>query len=160
MDQHRIEKIIAKNPTVKIFSTQEVQVKIPSVQTVTEGDTPSVGPFSLAFFGKQHAIIHPDYPKYQNVGVLVNNCLYFGGDSLAAPSSSVRVLALPASGPWASTGQEMDFLAAVKPELAFATHDALSSDVGNSSQDRWFSMHAEKHGIKYQRLATGESISV
>lgn len=155
-----IDKIKAANPKVQIYSVPEAAEKLGQFNAVLAGDKVSVGPYSLEFFGKTHAVIHPEYPEYQNVGVLINNSVYYGGDSLITPSVKVKILAVPVSGPWLKTTEVLNYTTEISPELVFPTHDSLNSDAGNSSQDRWFDIHSKSHGFKYQRLNIGQSMTV
>lgn len=160
LNKDRVKKILEKNPEAKIFSTQEVKNELSVADVVKPGEKQSIGPIGLEFFGGQHAVTHPDYPKCENIGVLVNNKFYYGGDSLVGPDKPIEVLAVPISGPWSKTQEELDYMAKLKPQVAFPTHDALNSDVGNASQDRWFTTHSEKRGIEYKRLDVGESLEI
>ncbi|HEU5121957.1 MAG TPA: hypothetical protein VFT59_03855, partial [Candidatus Saccharimonadales bacterium] len=74
------------------------------------------------------------------------------------PGVPVDTLALPAGGPWMKEGEAMDFLATVKPRLAFPTHDALLSETGKSVSDNWLSGHAALNAIEYQRLTNSIEI--
>lgn len=160
LNQERVDKLLTANPKAQIFSVNQVKEKLATTEICTPNSGCKATPFELQFFGETHAIIHPDYPKFENTGVLVNDAFYYAGDSLIKPGVPIKVLAVPASGPWAKTGEVMDYLAEIKPEIVIPVHDSLNSDAGNASQDRWFSQHAEKHGIKYQRLAVRESLEI
>ncbi|MBM3717168.1 MAG: MBL fold metallo-hydrolase, partial [Actinobacteria bacterium] len=63
------------------------------VTAVAPGDSLDLGPFHLEFFGGQHAVIHESIPVVDNVGVLVNDALYYPGDSYTVPKRThVRLL--------------------------------------------------------------------
>ena len=101
------------------------------VETVAAGDEVEVGPFRLRFFGGRHAQIHPSIPIIDNLGVLVNDALYYGGDSFVVPEGvAVDVLAAPANAPWMKIGEVMDYVIAVAPRRAFPTHEMLLSRAG------------------------------
>ncbi|MFP3381565.1 hypothetical protein SB767_35190, partial [Bacillus sp. SIMBA_069] len=71
------------------------------ITVVHPGDSVEAGPFSLRFFGGRHAVIHESIPVVDNVGVLVNDTLYYAGDSFSIPEGvEVDVLAAPAGAPW------------------------------------------------------------
>ena len=89
------------------------------VTVVKAGDEIKVGPFTLRFFGEKHAVIHESIPVVDNVGVLVNGSVYYGGDSYTVPEGvEVDVLAAPAGAPWLKIGDVMDYVLAVKPRHA------------------------------------------
>ncbi len=155
-----IQKLLLNNPGIPIFTVGEVQQKLPNSTVVKAGEVQTAGPFSLEFFGEKHAQIHSDFPLYENIGVLVNDAFYYAGDSLVSPGKPVKVLAVPVSGPWSKVSEVLDYFGQIGPGLAIPTHDSLNSDAGNVSQDGWFTLYSKNHGLKYQRLSTGESITV
>src|SRR6187549_712981 len=136
-DPEQLSTIIDKNPDAIIIGPGAVTSKIEAFETrtVSAGDTTQLGPFTLEFFGSEHATIHPMIPVIVNVGVLVNDLLYYPGDSFTAPDKSVDTLALPVAAPWLKISEAMDFLTEVRPRLAFPTHDAILSDIGKEITD-------------------------
>ncbi|MNH21308.1 hypothetical protein D3C85_1486510 [compost metagenome] len=117
------------------------------------GEKVSVGEFQLEFFGGQHASIHDSLARIPNLGVLINNLLYYPGDSLFVPGVTVDTLALPVTAPWLKIGEAMDFMVAIRPRIAFPTHDAIASHIGKSLVDRLLGAAASAHGIVYNRLS-------
>lgn len=69
-----------------------------------------LGDFNLKFYGKDHAEIDPKTPVAQNIGVLVNNQLYYPGDSFTPCPEKFKILAIPASAPWLRVGQTIPTL--------------------------------------------------
>lgn len=159
-DGPNLDRILAASPGAKLFAPAEVAGQrqgagIPKIQTSYRA-----GPFSLEFFGEQHAIIHPSYPYPHNLSVLINDSVYFPGDSFTLPEREVKTLLLPANAPWAKVSETMDFFAALKPARAFPVHDALLSEAGQLVYDAWLQRAAEKADASYRRLAIGESINI
>lgn len=156
-DPTKLQAIIAANPEATIYGPEAVTAQLASLEThaVTAGDVVHVGGFTLEFVGGVHATIHADYhTPFQNVGVIVDDTLYHPGDSLALPGRPVKVLSLPIVAPWGKVSESMDFLAAIKPELAFPSHDAFLNEKGIGLYDRWHQQLADKHGIRYERLSS------
>lgn len=162
IDEHKVKQIITDNPEVKIFSTKEVADTFHNLEIVIvePGSMHQIGPFTLAFFGGEHATIHSSFPKTQNVGVLINSTLYYPGDSFALPGRPIKVLAAPAAAPWLKISESMDFISEVKPELAFPTHDAILSEEGKQIFDSMLEPFAKQAGTTYQRLTTNQSITL
>ena len=158
----QVAGIVKSNPGVKIFGTSEVAAKLSGfdVTTVYHGDFYQVGGFSFEFFGDMHQIIHESIPLIQNTGVLVNSALYYPGDSYTKPDVPVEVLACPTSAPWLKIGDVMDFVAAVKPNQAFATHNALLSDLGHDLNNGRVKQVTEEHSGKFYYLKVGEAIEI
>ncbi len=115
-------------------------------------DKLAIGPFNLEFFGGQHALIHKSIPRAANLGVMINDLLYFPGDSFTNPEKPVDTLAIPVSAPWMKMSEAMDYLTEIKPRFAFPTHDAILSDVGKSLSDRLLGNIAAGNNIEYKRL--------
>lgn len=154
-DPEKLRSIVEKNSNAVIYGPEAVTQQIADlpVQTVSANEVVEVGGFTLTFTGGVHATIHKDFhPEFQNLGVIVDDVLYHPGDSLALPNRPIKVLSLPIIAPWEKVSESVDFLIAVKPELAFPTHDAMLSEFGFGLYDRWHKLAAEKHGIVYERI--------
>lgn len=153
-DPEQIAAIIDKNPEAIIISNQEVTSLIEAftTQTVKAEDRITVEPFTLEFFGGLHEMIHRNIPLIANLAVMIDDLLYYGGDSYALPKKPVDTLALPAGAPWLKIGEAMDYLIAINPRLAFPTHDAVLSDEGKELADRLLLATAERYAIEYKRL--------
>jgi L-ascorbate metabolism protein UlaG (beta-lactamase superfamily) len=159
-DHEQLAAIIDENPEAVIVAPETVTSKIEvfHTKTVQPGDTFDIGPFHLEFFGGKHASIHPSIPQTANVGVLINDLLYYPGDSLTLPGRSVDTLALPVAAPWLKISESMDFLMQIRPRLAFPTHDAVLSNIGKELIDGRLTATGNEVGSIYQRLT--ESITV
>lgn len=155
-DNERLSAILDKNPEAIVIGPEAVTSKIEAFETktVVAGDIIELGPFTLEFFGGEHATIHPMIPVITNVGVLVNELLYYPGDSFTVPYKSVDTLALPVAAPWLKISEVMDFLAEVHPRLAFPTHDAILSNIGKEITDARLEDIANELDILYQRLTS------
>jgi L-ascorbate metabolism protein UlaG (beta-lactamase superfamily) len=163
-DDHCFETQVAgiakSNPAIKIFGTSEVAAKLSGfdVTTVYHGDFYLEQGFSFEFFGDMHQIIHESIPLIQNTGVMVNNHLYYPGDSYTTPDQPVEILACPTSAPWLKIGDVMDFVAAVKPKQSFATHNALLSDLGHDLNNGRVKLVTEQFGGEFTYLKVGDSL--
>ncbi len=149
-----LAEIYDKNPDSLLVAHPSITEKMPDHKNnaVKSGDTVSVGPFSLEFFGGEHAVIHPSIPIIANLGVMIDNTLYYPGDSFTNPERPVEVLALPVSAPWMKISEAMDYVSTVKAKFVFPTHDAILSDEGKSPPDRMIPGFVEQYGGTYQRL--------
>ncbi len=158
-----LKAMLKTNPSLTIYTVPDAQTELTKAgiesKTAKAGELVTIGNFKIEFFGGEHAQIHSSIPIAQNVGVMVNDTLYHPGDSFATPYKPVKILSLPVSAPWMKIGEAMDFLIAVKPEIAFPTHNILLSDQGHSLADRLVSAAAGFVG-EYRHLLPGESIEV
>lgn len=126
------------------------------IRVVRPGETTTLGPFTLEFFGGVHEIIHESLPVVDNVGVLVNGSLYYPGDSYALPGVDVDLLAAPTGAPWLRLGDAMDFILDVAPRRAFGTHDATLSDVGRGMHRARMRWATEQGGGTFHELDPGD----
>ena len=155
-DVSALSAIVSHNPDAVIYAHESIVAQLDDdlpTCVVVAGEGIEVGPFRLEFYGGNHAVIHPDMPVVANLGLMVNGVLYYPGDSFILPDREVDTLALPVSAPWMKASEAFDFLMAIKPRLAFPTHDAILSDTGKALADRMMPQFAEKVGTKYQRLS-------
>ena len=157
-----VEKIMLENPDAQIFGPAEVAQKLGGlpVQVVYHGDHFEVSGFELDFSGDLHEQIHRSIPLIQNTGVTVNRTLYYPGDSYTIPENKVKVLACPTSAPWIKIADVMDFIAAVKPETLFPTHNALLSDNGHELYNHRISEVTKENGGNFVFLKPGQSLEV
>lgn len=138
MDKAHLQAIVATNPDALIISHSDITSQLGEFKTmsVVPNEGIKVGDFELEFYGGEHATIYADLPTIANIGVLINERLYYPGDSFALPERAVEILALPVSAPWMKLSEAIDFARSVNPKMIFPTHDAVLSDVGKALPDR------------------------
>jgi L-ascorbate metabolism protein UlaG (beta-lactamase superfamily) len=100
------------------------------VVTVADpGDSVPAGGAVVHVRHGDHAVIHPDLPNMPNNAYQVGDLLFHPGDSFTMPSGPVRILLLPAGGPWMKLSESVDYLRAVAPEIAIPIHQAGLADI-------------------------------
>ncbi|GGR23418.1 MBL fold metallo-hydrolase [Agromyces mediolanus] len=157
----QLDRILEQSPDARIFGPAGVAAAASgyAVETVRAGEERELGPFRLRFFGGRHAVIHPAIPVIDNLGVLVNDALYYGGDAFTAPEGvDVDVLAAPAGAPWMRLSEAMDYVEAVAPRRAFPTHEMLLSRAGKDLANARLAWAAERAGSAYLALEPGDTI--
>ncbi len=154
-----IRDIMATNPEAKLIAASAVTSQFPDLPTqrVGAGETVTIGGFRLSFYGGEHALIDYSLPRVANIGVMIDDQLYYPGDSFVIPDAPVTTLLLPVSAPWLKVSEVFDFVSAVRPEHIIPTHDAILSEVGKTLLDRLVATHAATVDSDYQRL-DGQSI--
>lgn len=157
-----VRRLLDKNPDARILGPQGVADAAADfeVEVVAPGDLVEVGAFKLAFYGGEHAVIHESIPVIDNVGVLINDEFYYGGDSYAVPDVEVGTLAAPIGAPWLKIGDAMDYVLAVKPRRAFYTHDMTLSVAGKGLGAARLTWATEQNGGTFTELQPGETIDV
>lgn len=153
-DRERLAAIFDKNPEAILVAHPSIIAEAGSFpgRSVNAGDTITIGPFELEFFGGQHAVIHSTIPAIANLAVMINNSFYYPGDSFTLPQKPVSTLALPVAAPWLKLSESIDFLLTIKPQLALPTHDAILSDTGKAIVDRLIGGFASANNIPYERI--------
>ena len=161
-NEAQINRILKENPAAMIYGTDEVCHRLSGFKTtaVHHGDYFAIDGFTIEFFGDLHAEIHRSIPLLQNCGVMVNDSLYYPGDSYTKPDRPVKVLACPTSAPWLKISDVMDFVAAIKPNSCFATHNVHLSDIGHDLNNGRVKQVVEESGGTFWFLRPGESLSV
>ena len=158
----QVRRILEKNPEARILGPQGVAdaAEDLDVEVVAAGDAVEVGGFGLKFFGGKHAVIHSSIPVIDNLGVLVNDELYYAGDSYAVPDVEVGTLAAPVGAPWLKIGEAMDYVLAVKPARAFYVHDMTLSVAGKQMGAARLAWATEQGGGTFTELQPGETLDV
>ncbi|QCR18797.1 MBL fold metallo-hydrolase [Agrococcus sp. SGAir0287] len=130
------------------------------VDVVGPGDERTLGSFALRFFGGRHAEIHSSIPLVDNVGVMVDDALYYPGDSFAVPDRPVELLATPCGAPWLKIGEAMDFVLDVAPRRTFATHEQPISSFGRQMADDRIRWAVEQGGGEHHVVEPGTVLTV
>lgn len=159
-DAQKVAQIVIENPGVQLFSTQEVAEQL-AEGTVIEaqlGERYVAGAFTLEFFGGDHAHIMPNQPVGQNVGVLVNDTLYYPGDSLVACPKPHAITATPSMAPWLKTSEAAEFITNDTASQIFPTHNGFVNEAGNDLINRILGGAAEASGKTYHALEPSESV--
>ena len=159
----QLGRVIAMNPGVPIYGPAGVAAATGeiAVTVVGDGDTIEAGPFTLRFFGRKHAVIHPSIPVIDNVGVLVNDELFYAGDAFTIPDGvTVKTLAVPAGAPWLKISEVIDYVLAVKPVRSFPTHEMGLSKSGKDLANARIKSATEQNGGTFFPLEPHESLDL
>ncbi|MET1052448.1 MAG: MBL fold metallo-hydrolase [Mycetocola sp.] len=159
----QLGRILDKNPDAQVFGPAGFAAAAGSipVRVVKAGDVVEVGPFTLEFFGEKHAVIHETIPVIDNVAVLVNGSVFYGGDSYTVPEGvDVDVQAVPAGAPWLKIGDVMDYVLAVKPRRSFPTHEMTLSKAGKEMSNARITWATEQNGGEFYPLAPGDTLDI
>lgn len=131
VDTTRLPALCAANPNAVVYADPQTAALLgPPCQALQVGDEVSLGELTIRAVGGHHAVIHPDIPVIDNVSYLVGDAehparLMHPGDALFVPNEPVDVLAAPATAPWMSIAQTIDYLRAVAPARTVPIHQGL-----------------------------------
>jgi L-ascorbate metabolism protein UlaG (beta-lactamase superfamily) len=140
---------------------EEVPAAAERLTVVAPGEEFAVGALPVRAVGEQHAVIHPELPRFDNSGYLLlagDQKLFHPGDALDGPGEQVDVLFLPVSAPWARSSELIDFARAVGAPRSVAIHDRIYSAAGASIFDSQLQQFLSRTGQEYARLEDGQDL--
>jgi L-ascorbate metabolism protein UlaG (beta-lactamase superfamily) len=160
LSQSLLKTILTKHPKATIISHASITSQFSDYATlaVQSGERHTIGAISLTFFGGEHAPIAEGVEVPANLAVLINDSLYYPGDSFTIPRTATRervavdTLALPISAPWLNFAQAREVLKIIHPTLVFPTHDGLLSEDGKQLMEQMLGSYASSQNIVYKRL--------
>ncbi|RKE17766.1 MBL fold metallo-hydrolase [Streptomyces sp. TLI_171] len=139
-DEDLIARSLDARPELRVYGPASVverwSARPGRTTAVAAGDAIAVAGFEVRVFGELHAAIHRDIERVSNVGYLVDGRLYHPGDAYHVPDTPVDTLLLPTSGPWTKLGEAADYVREVAPTRVVQIHEAMLSQVGQSSTAR------------------------
>jgi len=158
----QLDRVLAMSPDAKIYGPQGVAIAASAypVIVVTDGDEITAGAFDLKFFGNRHAVIHSSIPVIDNVGVMVDDTLFYPGDSFTIPPVAVDTLAVPAGAPWLKIAEVIDYVAAVKPRRSFPVHEMVLSVIGKNMANDRIGTATTAGGGEFFPLQPGETLDL
>lgn len=129
------------------------------VTVVAPGESFDAG-LPVRAVGELHAVIHPDLPRFDNSGYLLEaggTTVFHPGDALTGPGGPVDVLCAPVSAPWLKASEAVDFARSVGAARNLAIHDRVYSEEGLGIVDGHFGrlLGAEQ---SYVRLDEGSDL--
>jgi len=154
LDNQLVITILRANPKAILLAHESIlaDYKNENTQAVTDGETVDAGGISLKFVGGTHEAIDIAIPTPSNIGVIIENRLYYPGDSYFAPEQTITELLLPISAPWLTIGKAMDLVRILKPANTFPTHDAILSTEGQALVDGMATKITASLNTSYQRI--------
>jgi L-ascorbate metabolism protein UlaG (beta-lactamase superfamily) len=140
---------------VPVYAPADANISQLEITGVSPGEEFTAAGFQVRAVGGRHAFIYGGQPDCANLGYIIDEAIYHPGDSLHVPKQPIETLLVPAQGSWMKMAQAIDFVKAIKPQRAFAIHDAQINDRGLNSVNGWL---AEETDSGYRYLAPGESV--
>lgn len=152
-------ELVVLGPASVVAALADRGARAEQTREVSDGDRIDVGGVPVAVVGSTHAVIHESVPVPENRGYVIADAVYHPGDSYLVPGVPVDTLLVPCSGPWTQMGQAIDFVRAVAPRRSVPVHDAMLSEIGLGSVERFLG-EAGPGGVPLVRLAPGEAIEL
>lgn len=162
LQKAQIEKILAQNPTAKLFAVGDAGDELPKAELLADDEVLEIGGFSLRMFGHDHAEIVDGEVPCQNIGVVVDEMLVNPGDSFDLPEMDrqIEVLLVPSAAPWCKVSEGMEYIKLAKPKMVIPVHNAVLSELGNSFNNNWLKRACDEVGAELKALAVGESLEI
>lgn len=159
-DIDNIQKILEQSPQAQVYSTAAVcgQLSNQDIKTreVSGKKALRIGQFSVEFAEGDHAPSYKVSPC-RVVTIIVDGELYYPSDSYIRPNKSVKVLALPTSGPWHKVEEAVDFANSVASEFILATHNGLYNQDGQNVTNHFISSNILDKNRQWVYLEVSES---
>jgi L-ascorbate metabolism protein UlaG (beta-lactamase superfamily) len=133
------------------------------VQVVSPGQQLDVVGLQVTAVGELHAVIHPDLPRFDNSGFVIDVGgvrVYHPGDSFTPAGGPVDVLLLPVHAPWSKISEVIDFSRQVGARRSYAVHDGLLNDTGLSVVNRNLSALLDTDDHVYERVLPGTDLTL
>jgi L-ascorbate metabolism protein UlaG (beta-lactamase superfamily) len=163
LDSDKVRAALGNDSRLRLFAPAPVASSFDElgeqVVTVSPGETVEAGGFSVTAWGGQHALIHPAIPVIANLGYLIDG-VYHPGDSFTVPAAPVSTLLLPTNAPWSKASEVIDFAVSVRAPRVHQIHDSLVTDVYAGIVEQHLQRIAGPHGVDFEHLDAGKTVSV
>lgn len=160
-DIENVKAILSQNAKVSIFTTKAVHDKLVENgidSTAIEGEQSiECAGYNLTFYETDHAITYKVSPC-KSLALKIDDLLYYPSDSYRVIDESVRILALPTSGPWHKICESIEFANAIKSERILVTHNGLYNADGNSVANHFVQMNLADQDREYIFLEPGQTL--
>jgi L-ascorbate metabolism protein UlaG (beta-lactamase superfamily) len=151
-----IKRLVAKFPSVRITSTQEVVAQLAG-ESIKASHTPPEG---VAFFDSPHESVAPLFGQPpQEIGIHYLDQLSHPGDSHSFRETKA-ILALPVTAPWGSTIKALNLALELKPRFVLPIHDWHWRDEAREQTYAMFERVLAEQGIKFFKLQTGQPVEI
>jgi L-ascorbate metabolism protein UlaG (beta-lactamase superfamily) len=130
LDVGRIDQLMEANPGAALLVDSGSAPKVAHLpaRVLAAGDRVEVSGAAIEAFGGRHAFVYADVPSTPNIGYLIDDAFFSGGDSYLPPGRPVDVLAVPISGPWTKLGESIEYARQIGPRVVIPMHEAALAD--------------------------------
>ncbi len=139
VDPQHIGALLESNPQAFVGVEASVAEVIDLPQRVHRfavGESVELKGTRITTVGGLHAVIHPDYARFRNLGYLIvgasGKTLFHPGDSLETTPQGVDFACIPTFAPWGKVEEVIDFTRALDAGRGMLIHYAVLSDAGQA----------------------------
>ena len=131
------------------------------VAVVAPGTSFEAAGLAVRAVGELHAVIHPEFPRFDNSGYLItagDELIFHPGDALTPPGEWVDVLCAPACAPWLKASEAVDYVREVKAPVNVAIHDRIYTQAAHDILEGHMHAFLDKTGQQWVRLDDGSDL--
>jgi L-ascorbate metabolism protein UlaG (beta-lactamase superfamily) len=162
LEADRLRRALTDDPRLTIYTCRAVAEILGDVgervRTVGDGDSLTIAGFDVGVVGQKHEVVHPDVPPVDNVGFFLDGEVFHPGDAFTVVEAPT--LLVPGQAPWMKTPEMIQYLRAVAPRRAYAVHDGLLNDAGQSLLENQLTGEGKRQDADFRRLRPGESVTL
>jgi L-ascorbate metabolism protein UlaG (beta-lactamase superfamily) len=129
LDAGALRAALGRDAGLELWSNESVTRQFAEfgarVHTVAHGDAVTAAGFDVHVYGRDHALIYRDIPVIPNTGFAVDGQVFHPGDAFTIPEEQVPTLLVPASAPFLTATDMIDFAREIAPQRAYAIHDGI-----------------------------------
>ena len=128
-----IKQIMSVNPECTVYTNGSIANILANHQitatVVSPKQSVSVGPFNITAVDCPHEEL--PIPVPESIGFLIDDTVLHPSDCLHPTlTKNPKILLAPASAPWATANDVLDFVERMKPEIVMPIHDAVYRSPG------------------------------
>lgn len=166
-DHYEVERLLRAGAPVFTISAVAEQVRADSPElaerltVVAPGDQLTVAGVPVEVVGELHAVIHPEFPRFDNSGFVItlgDQRVYHPGDALTPPPAPVDLLLAPVSAPWLKVSEALDFVREVGAPRNLGIHDRVYSDAALGMLDGHMARFLEATDQHFTRIPDGTDL--
>ena len=166
-DHYDVERLLRADAPVYTIAAVAEQVRADSPElaerltVVAPGERLTVAGVPVEVVGERHAVIHPEFPRFDNSGYVLtlgDTRVYHPGDALTPPPAAVDLLLAPVSAPWLKVSEALDFVREVGAPRSLGIHDRVYSDVALGMLDGHMAKILEGTEQEFTRIPDGTDL--
>ncbi len=156
----QLQRIASAAPNASVYGPSSVCSIWRKTTPLNSNDAFEVGGFTVQPYIMKHDLVHPESTAVDNIGYLIDDTVFYGGDSIQTRQVNASVLLVPIAANWMRLADVIDYTRALQPAIAIPTHDRLLSATGKKIADAHMLHFTKDHEVQYKRLETGTSLTV
>lgn len=124
-----LHTILTNNPHVKIITNTAVAKILDNegipCTILEDKHSMRIQTITIEAYDGNHEEIFEKLGQVQNTGFLINQRLFYPGDSYIDPHTTIEILALPVAGPWCRIADAIRYALRIQPQYVFPVHDGM-----------------------------------